>query len=228
MDKKKILIVEDEIKIVKLLQDYLINADFDVSHIGEGDRVINYLKKESIDLVLLDIRLPGMNGIEICKSIRTFSKVPIIMVTAEVEEIDRLLGLEVGADDYVCKPFSPREIVARVKAVFRRMTPIKNDDLINIGKDDIIMDTTRYQVKFVGSEIKFTRSEFEILKVMLLNPERVFSRANFLEKIQGDSFEGYERNIDTHIKNLRKKLVKSFSDKYMIRSVYGVGYKFEF
>jgi two-component system response regulator BaeR len=220
----RVLIVEDEIKIAELLRDYLEAAGFSVSCLYHGDGVVSAVKGNPPDLILLDVMLPGKDGMEICRGIRKFSNVPIIMITARVEEIDRLIGLELGADDYICKPFSPREVVARVKAVLRRMHP--EPDVKRLRAGSIILDEETRQVTVDNEELRLTPSEFGLLKVMMAHPGRVFSRNALISKVQGYDFEGYDRTIDTHVKNLRKKIASKFPDEEIISTVYGVGYKF--
>lgn len=224
MINRSILIVEDERQIAELIRDYLEQAGFTVSILERGDQVIPLVKAKPPDLILLDIMLPGMDGMEICREVRKFSNVPIIMLTARVEEIDRLIGLEFGADDYICKPFSPREVVARVKAVLRRAHAEPIDDTLIAGP--ITLNDNTRQVTIDNSDIKLTPSEFGLLKVMMAHPNRVFSRNELLNRVQGYDFEGYDRTIDTHIKNLRKKIALMLPDEEIISSVYGVGYKF--
>ena len=220
-----ILIVEDEKKIAELLRDYLKQAGFDTHILTRGDNVIPWIKNNSLDLILLDLMLPGMNGIEVCRDIRKFSQIPIIMITAQTEEIDRLLGLELGADDYISKPFSPREVVARVKAVLRREGPTSSagHEIKAIG---MRLNAETHQIWINEQEVSFTPVEFGLLKVFISNPERVFSREELLNKVQGYDFVGYDRTIDTHVKNLRKKLSKHGIDN-AIFSVYGVGYRLQ-
>ena len=220
-----ILIVEDEKKIAELLRDYLKQAGFDTHILTRGDNVIPWIKNNSLDLILLDLMLPGMNGIEVCRDIRKFSQIPIIMITAQTEEIDRLLGLELGADDYISKPFSPREVVARVKAVLRRVgqSSSAGNEIKAIG---IRLNAETHQIWINEQEVSFTPVEFGLLKVFISNPERVFSREELLNKVQGYDFVGYDRTIDTHVKNLRKKLSKHGIDN-AIFSVYGVGYRLQ-
>jgi len=220
----QILIVEDEEKIVALLRDYLEKAAYKVSSLQRGDQVIPYLKKNPPDLVLLDVMLPGMDGMDVCREIRKSSAVPIIMITARVEEIDRLLGLELGADDYICKPFSPREVVARVKAVLRRMQLEPEGDWLRNGS--IVLNKSTRQVTVDEHPLDLTPSEFNLLKVLMTHPNRVFTRNELLNEVQGYDFEGYDRTIDTHIKNLRKKISEPLPAQEIIATVYGVGYKF--
>ena len=219
-----ILIVEDETKIAELLRDYLEAASFAVSCLYQGDGVVSAVKENPPDLILLDVMLPGKDGMEICRGIRKFSSVPIIMITARIEEIDRLIGLELGADDYVCKPFSPREVVARVKAVLRRVHP--ETDAKRLVAGPIRLNEETHQVTIDDEDLKLTPSEFGLLKVMMTHPGRVFSRNELISKVQGYDFEGYDRTIDTHVKNLRKKIDSRLPGQDIISTVYGVGYKF--
>jgi two-component system response regulator BaeR len=217
-----ILIVEDEQKLAELVRDYLAQSSFDTAILDNGNDVVPYVRENKPDLVILDLMLPGRDGMEICKEIRTFSNLPIIMVTARVEEIDRLLGLELGADDYVCKPFSPRELVARVKAVLRRAggeTTIKAKGLV--------LDEARYQASLHGVDLELTAVEFKLLSFLAANPGRIYSRDQLMERIYSDHRIVSDRTIDSHIKKLRKKISgQSPDEEELIGSVYGVGYKF--
>ncbi|MDO9264457.1 MAG: response regulator [Desulfosalsimonadaceae bacterium] len=224
MANPHILVVEDEVKIAALLDDYLRSANFTTTLLHHGNQVIPFVKKSPPDLMLLDIMLPGTDGLEICRSLRKFSDIPVIMITARVEEIDMILGLELGADDYICKPFSPREVLARVKAVLRRMRASTVDDKLMVGA--ITLDNASRQVTVGGNLLTLTPSEFGLLKVLMASPSRVFSRNELLNQVQSCSFEGYDRTIDSHIKNLRKKVAVFLPDREVIRSVYGVGYCF--
>lgn len=224
MAGRHILIVEDEEKIARLLCSYMEDAGFRASAQRRGDRVVDQIKKDPPDLILLDIMLPGKNGMDLCREIRQFSDVPIIMITARVEEIDRLLGLELGADDYICKPFSPREAVARVKAVFRRLHAAPRNQALVVGS--ISLDAETRQVMIGKQELSLTPNEFELLKTMMARPNRVFARSELINRVQGYDFEGYDRTIDTHIKNLRKKIAQMLPDREIITTVYGIGYKF--
>ena len=224
MATKHILVVEDEEKITHLLCDYLKEAGFRTSSQDNGDRVIAQIKKDSPDLILLDIMLPGKDGMELCREIRQFSNVPIIMITARVEEIDRLLGLELGADDYICKPFSPREVVARVKAVLKRVHAKPRAHNLVVGS--ISLDDETHQVMIDEQVLNLTPNEFRLLNIMMSRPNRVFSRSELINRVQGYDFEGYDPTIDTHIKNLRKKIARKLPDQEIISTVYGIGYKF--
>lgn len=220
-----ILIVEDEEKIATLIRDYLEKDGFKTTIISHGDLVEPFIAKTPVDLILLDVMLPGKNGLSLCKDIRASSSIPVIMLTARVSEIDRLLGLELGSDDYICKPFSPREMVARVKAVLRRTCPQARETLLRAGP--ILMNEDNHTCTVSGRDLGLTPNEFGILRLFLTRPGKVFSRAELLDKVQGYQYDGYERTIDSHVKNLRKKLAELLPDKPVIRSVYGIGYKLD-
>lgn len=219
--KKNILIIEDEEKLALILSDYLKEAGFKTSILGNGLEVIPQVREDMPDLIILDLMLPGRDGIDICKDIRSFSNVPIIMLTARVEEIDRILGLELGADDYICKPFSPREVVARVKAVLRRAGGQ------TLQSERLLLDESRYEATFDGNILNLTAVEFNLLKVLAANPGRIYSRGLLMEHIYTDQRIVSGRTIDSHIKKLRMKLEKITDKVQPIKSVYGVGYKFE-
>jgi two-component system, OmpR family, response regulator BaeR len=225
MAHEHILIVEDERKLADLLRDYLREAGYTVSWLDRGDRVVSRVKRDPPGLILLDIMLPGTDGTEVCREIRKFSKIPILMITARVEEVDRIIGLELGADDYICKPFSPREVVARVKAVLRRAYSEPETTRLAVGP--ISLDETTRRVSVDEEVLNLTPSEFGLLKIMMAHPGRVFSRSELLDKVQGYQFEGYDRTIDTHIKNIRKKITEKLPDREVIHTVYGIGYKFD-
>jgi two-component system response regulator BaeR len=220
--KKNILIIEDEEKLALVLSDYLKQAGFKTSILGNGLEVIPRVREDMPDLMILDLMLPGRDGIDICKDIRSFSNLPIIMLTARVEEIDRLLGLELGADDYICKPFSPREVVARVKAVLRRAGGVRT-----LQSERLLLDESRYEAVFDGNVLNLTAVEFNLLKVLASNPGRVYSRDLLMEHIYSDRRIVSDRTIDSHIKKLRMKMAKMSDEVQPIKSVYGVGYKFE-
>ena len=224
MASEHIFVVEDEIKISKLLKDYLTQEGFTVTCLDRGDEVVSKVKKEQPALILLDLMLPGKDGLEVCREIRKFSTVPVLMLTAKVEEIDRIIGLELGADDYICKPFSPREVIARVKAVLRRS--YAPTDLNQIIAGPLSLNSDTHQVTIDGHPLKLTPSEFGLLKAMMASPNKVFSRSELLDRVQGYQFEGYDRTIDSHIKNLRKKIARLIPDQDIICTVYGVGYQF--
>ncbi len=215
-----ILIVEDAVELAKLLSDYLQKEDYDTHCIHQGTGVIEWVKENSPALILLDLMLPGKDGIEICREIRAFSQVPIIMVTAKVEEQDRLLGLNIGADDYICKPFSPREVVARVKAVLRRAENTAQQP------SSLQLDKVKLQAKIDGKPLMLTVVEFHLLALLAAHPGRVFSRSQLIEQIYPDRRIVSDRTIDSHIKKLRKK-ISEIHEHELIRSVYSAGYKFE-
>jgi len=220
---KKILVIEDEPKLAQLLSDYLVQAGYDAYIIDNGLNVNDWVKQNNPDLLLLDLMLPGKDGMEVCKDIRQFSQVPIIMVTARIEEIDRLLGLELGADDYVCKPYSPREVLARIKAILRRVQP-SSSEVIHHGFD---LDESRYKASINGEALALTSVEFQLLKILLSDPGRIFSRDQLMDHIYDDHRIVSDRTIDSHIKKLRKRISEVLPEKEVIHSVYGVGYKFE-
>lgn len=222
---KKILVVEDEKKLVAILKGYLEQAGFSVVTASDGEQALAVCRHEKPALVLLDLNLPRLDGWDVCRALRKESNVPIIMVTARVEEADRLIGLELGADDYIPKPFSPREVVARVRAVLRRAEgePTRAETLV---AGDLTLDWTRHSVRWKDREIELTPTEFDLLAVLMQNPGRVFTRLQLLDRVQGEAFEGYERTIDAHIKNLRQKIERDPKHPRYILTVFGVGYKF--
>ncbi|OQX01021.1 MAG: two-component system response regulator BaeR, partial [Thiothrix lacustris] len=220
---------EDEPKIADLLQKYLQNANYQTHWLNTGLGVGDWVRKEQPQLILLDLMLPGKDGLEVCKEVRQFSPVPIIMLTARVEEIDRLLGLELGADDYICKPFSPREVVARVKAVLRRLQafmPTEHNGM-TLNPALLELDRDRLLVKTAQGEITLTLVEFELLATLKQQPGRIFGRDQLMTKVYTDNRIVSDRTIDSHIKKLRKKLAEILPDQELIHSVYSVGYKFE-
>lgn len=221
MKQARVFIVEDETKLAFLLRDYLLQAQFEVMIFNDGLEVVEAVKVNEPAAILLDLMLPGKDGIQICSEIRRFSQVPILMVTAKVEEIDRLLGLEIGADDYICKPFSPREVVARVKTVLRRVGPA-----LDSSKHPFSLDEARLTVNTSVHSVQLTAVEFEILLCLSNEPGRIFSRNTLMDNIYKDNRIVSDRTIDSHIKKLRKKLVDD-AKLDIIRSVYGVGYKME-
>jgi two-component system response regulator BaeR len=218
----KILIVEDEKKLAELLSDYLGQSGFETHCLGNGLDAVPWVREHSPDLVILDLMLPGRDGLDICKEIRTFSTLPVIMVTARVEEIDRLLGLELGADDYICKPFSPREVVARVKTVLRRAGGGQT-----VQSPGIVLDESRYHASLYGKELDLTAVEFKLLQFLVASPGRIYGRQQLMDRIYPDQRIVSDRTIDSHIKKLRKKITAVHSEGEIIHSVYGVGYKFE-
>ncbi len=226
MQEPRVYIVEDERKLAEVLRDYLVQDGFAVSLIDRGDEAVARVRDKPPDAVLLDLRLPGKDGMSVCREIRSFSNVPILMITARVDEVDRLLGLELGADDYICKPFSPREVVARVKAVLRRVS--NNQPMEKIAVGPIMLDKTNHHVTINENQIHLTPSEFDLLAVLMSQPGRVFTRSDLVYQVQGYDFEGYERTVDTHIKNLRKKIAEALPGENIIRTIYSVGYSFEY
>ncbi len=224
---KKILVVDDEPKITQLVSDYLTRAGYAVEVAHDGKMALSHTRTDKPDLVVLDLGLPHLDGLDFTREIRKTSNVPIIMLTARSEESDKLIGLELGADDYITKPFSPKELVARVRAVFRRMENAVAAGSEIIRLEDLTLDVPRLRVSANGREIEeLTPTEFELLAALARQPGRVFTRAQLLEAIHGVAFESYERAIDAHIKNIRRKIeVKPGEPKYVL-TVYGVGYRF--
>ncbi|MEE9379899.1 MAG: response regulator [Hyphomonadaceae bacterium] len=220
----KILIVEDEKKIAAIVDSYLNRAGYETETIADGSIAVEHVRDTAPDLILLDIMLPGKDGMDICREIRSFSQIPIIMVTARVEEIDRLLGLEFGADDYVCKPFSPRELVARVKANLRRAARTDNQDA-QARDCGIEIDNEGYTSKFDGTSLDLTPVEFRMLQAFFEKPGRVWSRDDLLNRMYADYRVVGDRTVDSHITNLRRKLQSVRPSSDCIRSIYGVGYK---
>ncbi|WP_096739966.1 response regulator [Pseudoalteromonas atlantica] len=218
---EQILIVEDEIKLANLMSDFLTSHHYQTHLIHNGDEVLSWLESNKPSVILLDIMLPGQSGIELCKAIRKFSNVPIIMVSAKVEEIDRLLGLELGADDYICKPFSYAELVARVKAILRRVNTTKEP--VN---NAMTLDESTYSVNYKNSSIELTNFEFQLFKPLYSNPNRIYSRDSLMDTMYADQRIVSHRTIDSHIKKLRKKLDEVTQTDSVIQSVYGVGYRF--
>ena len=218
-----ILIAEDEPKLAALLADYLKAAGYATTWIAHGPDVIPAIRATQPALVLLDLMLPGRDGLDICRELRTFSATPVIMVTARVDEIDRLLGLELGADDYICKPYSPREVVARCKAVLRRLHAAASDTPLPLVLDDVA-----WRAAYHGVELDLTPVEFRLLRTLARAPGRVFSREQLLDGLYDDHRIVTDRTVDSHVKNLRRKLEHAAPDlPPPIRSIYGVGYKFE-
>lgn len=220
---KAILIVEDELKVAQLLADYMHEAGFETAIVNDGALAMQAFNKNKPSVVLLDVMLPNRDGMEICKDIRACSAIPIIMITARVEEVDRLLGLELGADDYVCKPFSPREVVARVKAILRRS---QNGNAFE--HSPLKLDEARYTAEINLQQTELTAVEFKLLQMLSNDPGHIYSRSKLMDSIYDDHRIVSDRTIDSHIKKLRKKLSAINDGEDIIRSVYGVGYKLEF
>jgi two-component system response regulator BaeR len=215
---KKILIVEDEPKLAALEADFLRNAGFETHSIADGLAVVPWVRQNAPDLILLDLMLPGRDGLEICREVRTFSDVPIVMVTAKVEEIDRLVGLDLGADDYVCKPFSVRELVARVRAILRRGRG---------STTGLVLNEDKHLAELDGRALELTPVEFRLLRALASAPGRVFPRERLLERLYDDHRVVTDRTVDAHVKNLRRKLEEVRPGEDLVRSIYGVGYKLE-
>lgn len=226
MTSARILVVEDDAKIAAILVDYLQQAGFTAEVERDGRRAVARVRESAPDCMLLDLNLPGLEGIEVCKQIREFSAVPIAMITARVDEIDRLLGLELGADDYICKPFSPREVVARVKALLRRVQPVAA--IPAVAALGLKLDTERLQARIDGVSLALTTVEFRLLEVLYQAKGRVLSRDQLIESVHADYRDVGDRSIDSHIRNVRRKLDTSAgnSGHDWVRSVYGVGYAF--
>src|SRR5215470_1003575 len=219
----RILIVEDEPKIAELLRDYLAREGYETALIDRGDAVEDWMRSHGADVVLLDLMLPGKSGLEVCKALRTFSNASIIMVTARVEEIDRLLGLELGADDYICKPFSPREVVARVKAVLRRSR--RGERAPDGG--GVKLDDAGHRATIGGSDLNLTAVEFQLLKVLVEHPGRICTRDQLIDAMYRDERVVSDRTVDSHIKKIRRKISAVLPDREVVHSVYGLGYKYE-
>jgi len=219
---ERILIVEDEEKLAGLLRDYLRQEGYEVDMLHRGDQVEDWVRTHAVDLVLLDLMLPGKSGLDVCKALRAKSDVSIIMVTARVDEIDRLLGLELGADDYICKPFSPREVVARVKAVRRRArrgdTP---------AADGLSLNEKSLRAEIAGKDLGLTAVEFALLKVLVAHPGQIYSRDQLMDAMYRDERIVSDRTVDSHVKKIRKKITDVIPDREIIHSVYGLGYKYE-
>jgi len=219
-----ILVVEDEDKIAEVLRDYLRQQGYDTHRLARGDEVEQWVRANPVDLILLDVMLPGKSGLELCRELRTFSDAAIIMVTARVEEIDRLLGLELGADDYICKPFSPREVVARVATVLRRTRRAQSSAPKAGG---LVLDETGWRATLDGHPLDLTAVEFKLLSVLASQPGRIFSRDQLMDAMYRDERIVADRTVDSHIKKLRRKIADVVPDEEFIHSVYSVGYHYE-
>jgi DNA-binding response OmpR family regulator len=220
----RILVVEDEPQIVDLVRSYLERDGFEVETAGDGEAALAACVRLRPDLVILDLMLPRLDGWEVCKRIRETGGMPIIMLTARDEEADKLLGLGLGADDYITKPFSPREVVARVRAVLRRGTH-EAADLVRVG--ELVIDLRAHEVNLEGRRVDLTPTEFRLLEILAGHPNQVFTRMQLIDRVQGHAFEGYERTVDAHVKNLRGKVEPDPKNPRFIVTVYGVGYKFQ-
>jgi two-component system alkaline phosphatase synthesis response regulator PhoP len=220
-----ILVVDDEARIVKLVRDYLERAGFDVIAARDGETALTLARVEQPDLIVLDLMLPGVDGLDICRRLRQESGVPIIMLTARVEEADRIVGLELGADDYVTKPFSPRELVARVRATLRRANGQMGPATI-LRAGDVELDTASLTASVAGQPVDLTPTEFQLLATLIRQPGRIFSREQLLVAVHGVAFDGYDRSVDSHVKNIRRKIEPDPRKPRYIQTVYGVGYRF--
>lgn len=218
---RRIMIVEDEPKLASLLHDYLTAAGYATQHHADGNGVVESVRSAPPDLMLLDLMLPGKDGLSICREVRAFSTVPIIMLTARVEEIDRLLGLDLGADDYICKPFSPREVVARVKANLRR------SGAQGSGDAPIALDAERFAATIAGKSLGLTPVEFRLLTTLAAHPGRVLSRNQLMDILYVDHRIVSDRTVDSHVKNLRRKIADAGGSEEWLQSIYGMGYRIE-
>lgn len=227
--KDHILVVEDEVKIAQVLCDYLQGVDYQTTHLERGDEVLAWVAEHKPSLILLDIMLPGMNGLDVCSELRKTNTVPIVMLTARVEEIDKLLGLQIGADDYISKPFSPREVVARVQAILRRVRMLSGNDATTnaAGYRGLVIKAENFQAVLNDEPLDLTPVEFRMLSLLAEAPGRVYSRDQLMTTIYEDGRVVSDRTVDSHVKNLRKKLRAGFGDEEVVHSIYGVGYKFE-
>jgi len=218
---QRILVVEDEASLAQVLSEYLNQSGFVTDVLNDGGSVIEWVKDNRVDLIVLDLMLPGKNGLDIYRELRTFSDVPVVMATARIDEIDRLIGLELGADDYICKPYSPREVVVRVKNILRR-----SGEGAKVSDKLLSINEATMQVLVKGKEVNLTRAEFKLLLHFSQHRERVFSREQLMTQIYSDNRIVTDRTIDSHIKNLRRKIQDVDADVDCIQSIYGVGYKF--
>ncbi|HMH52998.1 MAG TPA: response regulator [Candidatus Acidoferrum sp.] len=221
----RVLIVEDEAKLAGLMRDYLVQDGFEVTVLHRGDEVEPWVSTHEADLVLLDLMLPGKNGLDVCKALRAATDVAIIMVTARVDEIDRLLGLELGADDYICKPFSPREVVARVKTVLRRAK--RGERSPEGGDRGVKLDAPGYRATIGGRDLALTAVEFQLLRVLVEHPGRIYTRDQLMDAMYKDERVVADRTVDSHVKKIRRKIAAVLPDREIVHSVYGVGYKYE-
>lgn len=222
---KRVLIVEDEVKIARLVRDYLRQAGFDVLEATDGPSGLAMARAEKPDMIVLDLGLPGMDGLDVTRQLRATSAVPIIILTARTDESDRIVGLELGADDYVDKPFSPKELIARIRAVLRRAdATLGGGELVRAG--DMTIDIPKRRVTIGDDEVELTSTEFDLLLTLARRPGRIYTRAQLLDAVHGVSFDSYERSVDAHIKNIRRKIEPDPKRPTMVLTVYGVGYRF--
>jgi DNA-binding response OmpR family regulator len=223
---QKILVVEDEARIARLVRDYLEHAGFKAVVVGDGETALASARRSMPDLVVLDLGLPGRDGLDVARTLRRTSSVPIVMLTARGDETDRVVGLELGADDYVVKPFSPKELVARVRAVLRRTQAARAGGPEVLRVADVEVDLPRMRVAVAGRPVELTPTEFQLLATLAREPGRVFTRGQLLDAVHGVAFESYERAIDAHVKNLRRKLEPTPGRPRYLLTVHGVGYRF--
>ena len=222
---KTVLVVEDELRIARLVRDYLEQAGFAVLHAGDGAEALSLARAAKPDMIVLDLGLPGSDGLDVTRSLRERSAVPIIMLTARTDEADRIVGLELGADDYVTKPFSPKELVARVRAVLRRAeATLGGGEVVRGGP--VTIDIPKRKVTVEGDTVELTATEFDVLLTLARHPGRIYTRAQLLDAVHGVAFESYERSIDAHVKNIRRKIEPDPRRPTLVLTVYGVGYKF--
>ncbi|MCI0485961.1 MAG: response regulator transcription factor [Blastocatellia bacterium] len=226
MKKRRILVIDDDPKIVASIKLYLEHAGFAVAIAYNGREALEQARAHLQDLIVLDLMLPEIGGLDVCRILRAESDVPIIMLTARTTEEDKLRGLDLGADDYVSKPFSPRELVARVRAVLRRSGQTRDDSAVEIRFDDLVIDLNRHEVKVCGQIVYLTPTEFKLLEIFVKAPERAFTRRELVERAFGWDYDGMERTVDVHVKNLRKKIAASAGGASYVSTVFGVGYKF--
>ena len=224
---KRVLVVEDELRIARLVRDYLHQAGFDVLEAADGKSALSLARTEQPDMIVLDLGLPGLDGLDVTRQLRASSSVPIIMLTARAEESDRIVGLELGADDYVTKPFSPKELVARIRAVLRRAdATLGGGEIVRAGP--LTLDIPKRRATIDDREIELTSTEYDLLLTLARQPGRIYTRAQLLDAVHGVSFESesYERSVDAHVKNIRRKIESDPRHPLLLRTVYGVGYKF--
>jgi len=220
-----VLVVEDEIEIARVVRDYLDNAGFEVIVVGDGGSAIASVRSAKPDLLVLDLGLPGRDGLDVAREIRRWSNTPIVMLTARGDETDRVVGLELGADDYVVKPFSPKELVARIRAVLRRTRAAERGaEVLRAG--DVEIDTGKMRVSVAGASVELTPTEFQLLATLAREPGRVFTRSQLLDAVHGVAIESYERAIDAHVKNIRRKIEPEPASPRYLLTVHGVGYRF--
>ncbi|BBM51529.1 winged helix family two component transcriptional regulator [Leptotrichia trevisanii] len=223
----KVLIADDNRQIVSILAEYCKKNNFIVSTVFNGEDALKEIKENEFDIVLLDVMMPKKDGFDVCREVRTFSNVPIIMITARGEDYEKIMGLEIGADDYIVKPFSPGEIIARINAILRRITPKNDSDTKNFTFDNLEIDLNNFGVKINNKIVSLTKKEIEILWTLATNHNKVFTRENLLDLIWGFDYFGDSRTVDTHIKRLRAKLDNYEHEKWNIKTIWGVGYKFD-